>query len=37
MAPKLLVNSRFAIVDVGFHPEQSYFCFMVDAQDGFIL
>ena len=37
MAPKLLVNSRFAIVDAGFHPEQSYFCFMVDAQDGFIL
>ena len=23
MAPKLLVNSRFAIVDAGFHPEQS--------------
>lgn len=22
MAPKLLVNSRFAIVDAGFHPEQ---------------
>lgn len=31
MAPKLLVNSRFAIVDAGFWPEQSYFTFMVDA------
>ena len=29
MAPKLLVNSRFAIVDAGFHPEQSYYTFMV--------
>jgi len=37
MAPKLLVNSRFAIVDAGFHPEQNYFCFMVDANEGFIL
>ena len=31
MAPKLLVNSRFAIVDAGFWPEQSYFTFMVDS------
>ena len=30
MAPKLLVNSRFAIVDAGFHPEQNYYTFMVD-------
>lgn len=37
MAPKLLVNSRFAIVDAGFHPEQSYFTFMIDTEDGFIL
>jgi hypothetical protein len=35
MAPKLLVNSRFAIVDAGFHPEQSYYTFMVEtAGDG---
>ena len=35
MAPKLLVNSRFAIVDAGFHPEQSYYTFMVQtAGDG---
>ena len=31
MAPKLLVNSRFAIVDAGFHPEQSYYTFMVQT------
>lgn len=37
MAPKLLVNSRFSVVSAGFHPEQSYFCFMVDSNDGFIL
>lgn len=30
MAPKLLVNSRFAIVDAGFYPEQNYYTFMVD-------
>lgn len=37
MAPKLLVNSRFAIVDAGFHPEQQYLCFMVDTDEGMIL
>ena len=38
MAPKLLVNSRFAIVDAGFHPEQSYYTFMVQtAGDGSFL
>ena len=37
MAPKLLVNSRFAIVDAGFHPEQQYYCFMVDSDGDFIL
>ena len=31
MAPKLLVNSRFAIVDAGFYPEQNYYTFMVDS------
>ena len=37
MAPKLLVNSRFAIVDAGFHPEQQYLCFMVDSDGDFII
>ena len=37
MAPKLLVNSRFAIVDAGFHPEQSYYTFMVDAAGSYLL
>lgn len=37
MAPKLLTNSRFAIVDAGMHPEQSYLTFMVDAEDGFVI
>jgi hypothetical protein len=37
MAPKMLVNSRFAIVDAGFHPEQQYLTFMVDADGDFIL
>jgi hypothetical protein len=37
MAPKLLVNSRFAIVDAGFHPEQQYFTFMVHSNGDFIL
>lgn len=37
MAPKMLVNSRFAIVDAGFHPEQSYFTFMVDADGSYFL
>ena len=31
MAPKLLVNSRFAIVDAGFYPEQNYLTFMIDT------
>ena len=33
MAPKMLVNSRFAIADLGFHPEQNYLTFMVDGAD----
>lgn len=37
MAPKLLCNSRFAIVDAGFHPEQSYFTFMIDADGAYLL
>lgn len=37
MAPKLLVNSRFAIVDAGFHPEQNYLCFMIDTDEQMII
>ena len=37
MAPKLLCNSRFAISDFGFHPEQNYLTFMIDAAEGFII
>lgn len=37
MAPKLLVNSRFAIVDAGFHPEQNYLTFLIDADDALLL
>lgn len=37
MAPKLLCNSRFAICDLGFHPEQSYLTFMVDADGEYII
>lgn len=36
MAPKLLCNSRFAIVDAGFHPEQNYYTFMVHSTEGVI-
>lgn len=35
MAPKLLCNSRFAIVDAGFYPEQSYYTFAVGFGDGY--
>ena len=37
MAPKLLVNSRFAIVDAGFHCEQNYLTFMVDADGAYVI
>jgi hypothetical protein len=37
MAPKILVNSRFAIVDAGFHCEQNYFTFAVDADGAYFL
>lgn len=37
MAPKLLTNSRFAIVDAGFHPEQQYFEFLVDADGAYLI
>lgn len=35
MAPKLLVNSRYALVDAGFYPEQSYYTFVVGEQAGY--
>lgn len=31
MSPKVLINSRFAIVDTGWYPEQNYYCFMVET------
>lgn len=37
MAPKLLVNSRFAIVSAGFHPEQNYLTFLVDNEEGMLI
>lgn len=38
MAPKLLVNSRYALVDAGFYPEQRYYTFMVEsANDVFLI
>lgn len=37
MAPKLLCNSRFAVVDCGFHPEQSYLTIMVDADGAYLI
>lgn len=36
MSPKVLINSRFAIVDTGWYPEQNYYCFMVDASEELI-
>lgn len=38
MAPKILTNSRFAIVDAGFHTAQNYYTFMVDsANDAYLI
>jgi hypothetical protein len=37
MAPKLLCNSRFAVVDCGFHPEQNYLTFMVDTDGAYLI
>lgn len=33
MAPKMLVNSRFAIADAGWFPEKSYYTFVVDCPE----
>ena len=33
MAPKMLINSRYAIVDAGFFPETQYYTFIVDSPE----
>lgn len=35
MAPKMLVNSRFAIADAGFYPETQYYTFAIGAEAGY--
>ena len=37
MAPKVLINSRFAIVDAGWYPEQNYYTFMVDFDESTLI
>lgn len=37
MAPKMLMNSRWSLIDFGFHPEQRYFEFLVDADGAYLL
>ena len=37
MAPKMLVNSRFAIVDAGFYPELQYYTFSINSPEFGIL
>jgi hypothetical protein len=36
MAPKMLVNSRYAIADAGFYPETQYYTFCVGSAFGII-
>ena len=36
MAPKMLVNSRYAIADAGFYPETQYYTFCVGSDFGLI-
>jgi len=36
MAPKVLINSRYSIVDAGFNPEMQYLTFLVDVEQGII-
>jgi hypothetical protein len=33
MSPKMLVNSRFAIVDAGFYPELQYYTFCINTEN----
>ena len=37
MAPKVLINSRFAIADCGWYPEQNYYTFMVDFDESTLI
>jgi hypothetical protein len=37
IAPKILVNSCYALIDFGFHPEQNYYTFMVDANGAYLI
>jgi hypothetical protein len=37
MAPKVLINSRFAIVDAGWYVEQNYYTFMVDFTESTLI
>lgn len=37
MAPKVLINSRFAVVDAGWYPEQNYYTFMVDFEESTLI
>lgn len=36
MAPKMLVNSRYAIVEAGFYPELQYFTFAINNEFGLV-
>ena len=36
MAPKMLVNSRFAITQAGFYPEAQYYTFAVNVTSGLV-
>lgn len=36
MAPKMLVNSRYAIAEIGFYPEAQYYTFVVGSEFGLI-
>jgi hypothetical protein len=33
MAPKMLLNSRYAIAEAGFFPETQYYTFVVSSPD----
>ena len=37
MAPKVLINSRFALADCGWYPEQNYYTFMVDFEESTLI
>ena len=36
MSPKMLVNSRYAIAEIGFYPECQYYTFVVGSEFGLI-